>query len=45
MKTVEYLLKATAEIWNSYYEHPFVKGIENGTLNKEKFRKISGNPR
>ncbi len=38
MTTVERLLDATKEIWNSYYEHPFVKGIEDGTLDKEKFR-------
>ncbi len=38
MTTVERLLNATKDIWNSYYEHPFVKGIENGTLDKEKFR-------
>ncbi len=38
MTTVEYLLNASKEIWQSYYEHPFVKGIENGTLDREKFR-------
>lgn len=38
MTTVERLLEATKEIWDSYQEHPFVKGIENGTLEKEKFR-------
>ena len=38
MTTVERLLEATKEIWESYNEHPFVKGIEDGTLNKEKFR-------
>ncbi len=38
MTTAERLLDATKEIWKSYYEHPFVKGIENGTLDKEKFR-------
>lgn len=36
--TVEYLLEATKEIWLQYNEHPFVKGIENGTLDREKFR-------
>ncbi|WP_449536447.1 thiaminase II [Ferdinandcohnia sp. Marseille-Q9671] len=25
-------------IWNSYLEHPFVKGIGDGTLDKEKFK-------
>ncbi len=38
MTTVQRLLDAAKYIWNSYYEHPFVKGIENGTLEKEKFR-------
>ncbi len=38
MTTVERLLEATKDIWNSYNEHPFVKGIEVGTLDKEKFR-------
>lgn len=38
MRTVEKLLAATAEIWKAYNEHPFVLGIQNGTLDKEKFR-------
>ncbi len=38
MTTVQRLLNATEEIWNRYYEHPFVKGIEAGTLSKDKFR-------
>ena len=38
MKTTERLLAATTEIWKSYNEHPFVLGIQNGTLDKEKFR-------
>ena len=38
MNTVERLLTATAEIWKAYNEHPFVLGIQNGTLDKEKFR-------
>ena len=38
MNTVDKLLAAAAEIWKSYNEHPFVLGIQNGTLNKEKFR-------
>lgn len=35
---IERMLKATEDIWNSYSVHPFVKGIEEGTLSKEKFR-------
>lgn len=38
MNTVDKLLTAAAEIWKSYNEHPFVLGIQNGTLDKEKFR-------
>ena len=38
MNTVERLLDATTEIWKAYNEHPFVLGIQNGTLDKEKFR-------
>ena len=38
MNTTAYLLAATAEIWKAYYRHPFVLGIQNGTLDKERFR-------
>ena len=38
MNTVEKLLAATKEIWQAYNEHPFVLGIQNGTLDKDKFR-------
>lgn len=38
MNTTERLLNATSDIWTRYNEHPFVLGIENGTLNKDKFR-------
>ncbi|HLR72215.1 MAG TPA: thiaminase II [Pseudogracilibacillus sp.] len=31
------LFKTVEPIWNSYLEHPFVKGIGEGTLDKEKF--------
>lgn len=37
-KTAEHLLEATKDIWAQYNEHPFVKGIEDGTLDREKFR-------
>lgn len=33
----ERLFKTVEPIWNSYLEHPFVKGIGEGTLEKEKF--------
>ncbi len=31
------LFKTVEPIWNSYLEHPFVKGIGEGTLEQEKF--------
>lgn len=37
MKVTEKLLKATEDIWNSYYTHPFVLGIQDGSLPQEKF--------
>ncbi len=38
MATTEKLLAAASEIWKKYNEHPFVLGIQNGTLDKDKFR-------
>lgn len=38
MSTTEQLLAASSDIWAAYNEHPFVLGIQNGTLDKEKFR-------
>ena len=38
MKTIETLLNAAADIWKAYNEHPFVLGIQNGTLDQAKFR-------
>lgn len=38
MNTAEKLLEAAKEIWKAYEVHPFVSGIQNGTLDKEKFR-------
>lgn len=38
MKTTERLLSATREIWAAYNEHPFVLGIQDGTLDQKKFR-------
>ena len=32
------LLDATAELFRAYNQHPFVLGIQNGTLGREKFR-------
>lgn len=37
-KTTDILLEAVRDIWESYYEHPFVLGLQNGTLDREKFR-------
>ncbi len=38
MTTVQRLLAATGEIWAKYNQHPFVLGIQDGTLDREKFR-------
>lgn len=38
MKLSEVLYSSVQEIWDSYYEHPFVKGIGTGELEIEKFR-------
>jgi len=38
MTVTERLLDATKELWDQYNEHPFVLGIMNGDLDKEKFR-------
>ena len=38
MKTSERLLNASKTIWDAYNEHPFVRGIQNGTLERDKFR-------
>ncbi len=38
MTITEQLLAATKELWNAYNEHPFVLGLQNGTLDREKFR-------
>lgn len=38
MKLSQRLYESTKEIWKSYNEHPFVKGIGDGTLDIDKFR-------
>lgn len=38
MKTTERLLDATRDIWAAYNKHPFVLGIQDGTLDREKFK-------
>jgi len=38
MKTTERLLNAAKDIWASYNEHPFVLGLQDGSLDQEKFR-------
>ena len=32
------LLDAAKEIWEGYHSHPFVQGIADGTLDRDKFR-------
>ena len=38
MLTTERLLASAHDLWKSYNEHPFVLGIQNGDLDREKFR-------
>lgn len=38
MKVSERMLKTALPIWESYYDHPFVRGIADGTLPVEKFQ-------
>ena len=38
MKTTQRLLQAALPIWESYYTHPFVSGIGDGSLPVEKFQ-------
>ena len=38
MKFTEELFDEVKEIWDEYLKHPFVKGIGEGTLDKEKFK-------
>lgn len=38
MKLTEKLLDAAKHIWAQYNVHPFVMGIQNGNLDREKFR-------
>lgn len=38
MTTTEMLLDAARDIWAEYNAHPFVQGIQNGTLDRERFR-------
>lgn len=38
MTTTERLLNATRDIWETYNDHPFVCGIADGSLDKEKFK-------
>lgn len=37
-RRVDELIDSVRELWNSFDEHPFVKGIADGTLDKEKFK-------
>lgn len=39
MLFTERLFEGSKDIWESYLEHPFLKEIGEGTLDKEKFRK------
>lgn len=38
MPVSERLLQDSADIWQEYNQHPFVRGIQDGTLSKDRFR-------
>ena len=38
MNVTKRFLDSTAELWDAYLDHPFVKGIADGSLDEEKFR-------
>jgi len=38
MTTTQRLLAASKDVWAGYHTHPFVRGIADGTLDREKFR-------
>lgn len=38
MTVTQRLLEATAQIWEGYHTHPFVKGLGDGSLDRDKFR-------
>lgn len=38
MTTAQRLLQAAKDIWDEYGRHPFVLGIQNGTLEQDRFR-------
>ncbi|MCR4705147.1 MAG: thiaminase II [Lachnospiraceae bacterium] len=38
MKATERFLEATKEIWEAYNTHPFILGLLDGTLDRDKFR-------
>ncbi|HAL58508.1 MAG TPA: thiaminase II, partial [Sarcina sp.] len=37
-KVTQRLLDGSRDLWDAYLEHPFVQGIADGTLDREKFR-------
>lgn len=37
-KVTQRLLDSSRDLWEAYLDHPFVQGIADGTLDKEKFR-------
>lgn len=38
MNTTQKLLEATKDIWDAYNRHPFIEGIQSGSLDQAKFR-------
>jgi thiaminase/transcriptional activator TenA len=38
MKTIDRLLSASHSVWETYHQHPFIQGLQDGSLKREKFR-------
>ena len=38
MNATERLLADSKDIWDLYYMHPFILGLQNGDLDPDKFR-------
>lgn len=38
MTFIEEVIKDSMDVWEAYLEHPFIRGIQNGTLEEEKFK-------
>ena len=39
MNTIDRLLSASQSVWKTYHQHPFIQGLQDGSLEREKFRR------